>query len=74
MKKYPAIIDGELGAYGVVIPDMPGVCGAMGATVDEVLVHAEEALSEFVEMLEADGKTPCLRPAIRQHLSWSPEK
>ena len=57
MKKYPAIIDGELGAYGVVIPDMPGACGAMGATVDEVLVHAEEALSEFVEMLEADGKT-----------------
>ncbi len=57
MKKYPAIIDGELGAYGVVVPDMPGVCGAMGTTVDEALVHAEEALSEFVEMIEADGNT-----------------
>ena len=56
MAKYPAIIDGELGAYGVVIPDVPGAL-AMGATVDEALEDAEVALSEFAELYEEDGKT-----------------
>ena len=49
---YPAVIDGELGAYGVMIPDMPGVCCAMGNTVDEALAHAEEALIDLITMLE----------------------
>ena len=56
MAKYPAIIDGELGAYGVVIPDVPGAL-AMGTTVDEALEDAELALSEFAELYEEDGKT-----------------
>ena len=55
MTRYPAVIDGELGAYGVVIPDMPGACCAMGDTVDEALANAEYVLAEFVEVLEADG-------------------
>ena len=54
--KYPAVIDGELGAYGVVIPDMPGACCAMGSTVDEALAHAGEALAGWVKMLEEEGK------------------
>ena len=53
--KYPAIIDGELGGYGVVIPDIPGVCGAMGDTVDEALANATEVLKIFVELIKADG-------------------
>ena len=46
----------ESWAYGVVIPDMPGVCCAIGNTVDEALAHAEEALIDLITMLEEDGK------------------
>ena len=56
MKRYPAVIDGDKGAYGVVVPDMPGACCAMGATVDEALVNAEAALADFVSILEEDGE------------------
>ncbi len=55
MKRYPAVIDGCKGAYGVVVPDMPGACCAMGATVDEALMNAEAALADFVSVLEEDG-------------------
>ncbi len=54
--RYPAVIDGEKGAYGVVIPDMPGACCAMGNTVDEALQNAEVALAEFVEELDKNGE------------------
>ena len=47
MARYPALIDGEKGAYGVTFPDLPGIV-AMGASVDEVLVNAEEALRDHV--------------------------
>ena len=57
MVKYPAIIDGERGAYGVVIPDMPGACCAMGDTVDEALANAEDALADFISVLEKYGET-----------------
>ena len=56
MNSYPAIVDGCKGAYGVVIPDIPGACCAMGSTVDEALLNAEDALADFVSMLEANGK------------------
>lgn len=56
MTRFPAIIDGELGAYGVVIPDMPGACCAMGRTVDEALADASGALADFVGHLKAQGK------------------
>ena len=55
MVKYPAVIDGERGAYGVVIPDIPGACCAMGYTVDEALADAEEALAEFFHILGEKG-------------------
>ena len=54
--RYPAVIDGERGAYGVVVVDMPGACCAMGATVDEALVEAEEALADFVRIMEENGE------------------
>ena len=54
--KYPALIDGEAGAYGVVFPDLPG-CVAMGTTVDEALLHAEEAAQDWVESMEEYGQT-----------------
>ncbi len=55
MKRYPAVVDGCKGAYGVVVPDMPGACCAMGGTVDEALLNAEEALADFARMLEEEG-------------------
>ena len=54
MGSYPALVDGEKGAYGVVFPDLPG-CVAMGHTVDEALKHAEEALREYLSEMKNSG-------------------
>ena len=54
MIRYPALIDGDEGAYGVVFPDIPGV-GAMGHIVDEALLNAEEALRDYAIETERDG-------------------
>lgn len=54
MIRYPALVDGEDGAYGVVFPDIPGV-GAMGHTVDEALLNAEDALRDYAIESERDG-------------------
>ena len=53
--KYPVLVDGEDGAYGVVFPDLPG-CVAMGTPVDEALVNAEEAVRDWVESMETHGQ------------------
>ena len=50
---YPAFVDGEAGAYGVTFPDLPGIA-AMGGTVEDALVNAEEALRDYVTT-ERDG-------------------
>ena len=55
MARYPALIDGEKGAYGVTFPDLPGIV-AMGTTVDEALVNAEEALRDCAIEAEKDGE------------------
>ena len=59
MAGYPALMDGEKGAYGATFPDLPGIV-AMGASVGEVLVNAEKALRDYViEAQEAgDAITP----------------
>ena len=54
MIHYPALMDGEEGAYGVVFPDIPGV-GAMGHTVEEALANAEEVLRDYAIEMEKDG-------------------
>ena len=55
MPHYPALIDGEKGAYGVTFPDLPGIV-AMGETVDEAVLNAEEALCDYAVEAEADGE------------------
>jgi predicted RNase H-like HicB family nuclease len=40
--------------YGVSFPDVPG-CFSAGATIDEAVRNAVDALSGHVRMLEADG-------------------
>ena len=54
--KYPVLIDGEAGAYGVVFPDLPG-CVAMGHTKDEAVRNAEDAMRDWIASMEANGQT-----------------
>jgi predicted RNase H-like HicB family nuclease len=55
MSRYVAIVDGTPGAYGVIIPDLPG-CTSGGATVDEALRNAVEAVTLWVEDARTDGE------------------
>ena len=55
MVGYPAFVDGEAGAYGVAFPDLPGIV-AMGETVDDALLSAEEALRDYVTETVRDGE------------------
>ena len=48
MARYVAIVDGKPGAFGVVIPDLPG-CTSGGRTVDAALRNAVEAVTLWVE-------------------------
>ena len=54
--RYVAIVDGSPGAYGVVVPDLPG-CTSGGPTIDEALSKAVEAVTLWVEDARADGET-----------------
>jgi predicted RNase H-like HicB family nuclease len=55
MARYVAIVDGKPGAFGVVVPDLPG-CTSGGNTVDEALRNAVEAVTLWVEDARADGE------------------
>jgi predicted RNase H-like HicB family nuclease len=60
--RYGAIIDGERGGYGVIIPDLPG-CTAMGKTIDQALINAASAAAAWAQVARADGLTiPKARP------------
>lgn len=71
MSRYAALVDGKLGAYGVVVPDLPG-CTSGGTTVDDALRHAVEAVTLWVEDARADGeKIP--PPRTAEKLRGDPE-
>ena len=53
--RYPALMDGEEGANGVVFPDLPG-CVAMGYTVEDAIVNAEDAIRDYTLDAEQDGE------------------
>jgi predicted RNase H-like HicB family nuclease len=55
MARYIAIIDHAEGAYGAYFPDAPG-CTAMGATEEEVVANAIDALSEWAADEIAEGR------------------
>ena len=60
--RYGAIVDGKRGAYGVIIPDLPG-CTAMGKTIDEALANAASAATAWARVAKADGMPiPKARP------------
>lgn len=54
--RYVALIDGSAGAYGVTLPDLPG-CTAMGATVEEALAAAVEAMRDWADVVEEEDRT-----------------
>lgn len=54
---YPAILEKEPGsAYGVTFPDIPG-CVSAGATAEEAIVNAHEALAGHIALMVEDGDT-----------------
>jgi len=55
MALYVALIDGEGGAFGVVVPDLPG-CTSAGATVEQALSNAAEAVRLWCDDARADGE------------------
>src|SRR4029453_3158694 len=55
MPRYIVLIDGKPGAYGVVVPDLPG-CTSGGKTVDAALRNAIEAVRLWAEDARADGE------------------
>lgn len=54
--RYVALIDGKRGAYGVVVPDLPG-CTSAGRTMEEAYRNAVEAVQLWVADAEADGES-----------------
>ena len=55
--RYPAVVDKDPDSdYGVVFPDFPG-CVSAGATLDEAVRGAHEALAGHVALMVADGDT-----------------
>ena len=52
--RYTVLIDGRKGAYGVVVPDLPG-CTAMGRTVEEALANAVSAMRDWTKVTEEAG-------------------
>jgi len=53
---YPAIVEQAKSGFGVAFPDFPG-CVAMGASLDQALLNAEEALAFHIEGMIEDGET-----------------
>jgi predicted RNase H-like HicB family nuclease len=63
MPRYVAIVDGQPGAFGVVVPDLPG-CTSGGNTIDEALRNTVEAVTLWAEDARSDGaKIPKPRSA-----------
>ncbi len=61
--RYIALVDGKAGAYGVVVPDLPG-CTSAGSTTDEALRNAVEAVRLWVEDAMHDAEaSPAPRSA-----------
>ena len=55
MPSYPALIDGDKGAYGLTFPDLPGIV-AMGETLDEAIANGKEALRDYAIEAHVDGE------------------
>ena len=54
MTSFTALIDGKADAYGVYFPDLPG-CVAMGATLDQAIVSAADAMRDWADVTVEKG-------------------
>jgi predicted RNase H-like HicB family nuclease len=54
--RYTVLVDGKAGAYGVVVPDLPG-CHAMGKTIEVALDNAQKAMRDWIELTEEEGRS-----------------
>ena len=54
--RYPALVEGGKGAYGVIFPDLDGIV-AMGETIDKALANATEALADAAQAYRENGDT-----------------
>jgi predicted RNase H-like HicB family nuclease len=71
MSRYVVIVDGKPGAFGVVVPDLPG-CTSAGASVEDALRNTVEAMSLWAQDARADGeKIP--RPRSADKLRRDPD-
>ena len=61
--RYPAIIEGGGEDYGIWFPDIDGI-GAMGYTIDEVLINAGEVLRDYAIEAERDGRPLAIPSAL----------
>lgn len=57
MARYLALIDQDKNGFGAIFPDAPG-CVAMGATQEEAIRNAADALSEWIGDVLGDGAEP----------------
>lgn len=55
MTQYVALVDGERGAYGATVPDLPG-CTSAAATIDELRRDVIEAVRLWIEDAAAEGE------------------
>jgi antitoxin HicB len=57
-RRYTLLLEREPdgSAYNVSVPALPG-CVTFGATVDEALEHARDAIEGYLLVLEEDGET-----------------
>lgn len=69
--RYVVIVDGEPGALGLWVPDMPG-CTSMGETLDELLQNAQEALRMLAEDALADEE-PLPTPRSFDEIAKDPQ-
>ncbi len=53
-REYTILIVPEEGAYSVLVPALPG-CVTQGATIEEAIVMAREAIALHIEGLIAEG-------------------
>ena len=67
--RYPVVIHKDPDSdYGVTVPDLPG-CFSAGATFDEALDEAVEAVECHIEGLLLDGKPVPLPRPVEYHQS-----
>jgi predicted RNase H-like HicB family nuclease len=55
MKEYLAIFEWAGKNYSAYVPDLPG-CISTGKTLDEAERNVKEAISLYIETLQADGQ------------------